>query len=689
MIMMQHEKLRTVTGLMLVFLCQVALWGQPAQRMIGMGEESDSVTFQSILDLGLMVLDMTTVDGEWPTCDYVESPEGAMGRSITNVTKVPGRLLLWNNGAVAYDSGDYVPNLHGATIRIRGNTSAYYVKKPYKINLQEKGDLLLRNNPSVRDKEWILIRDPFYKTLQGLEVNRLLGMSWTPAYRYVNLVLNNDYQGVYMLLESVKRNNNCRVKVDKQGYFFERDAYWWNGKVGIASQLYTMMQYTFKYPKEEDLTDDDMNYMTQLITDFENSLSTDTYDQVIDVESFAAWCLGHDILATFDAGGTNQFFVKNDRTSSSLITIPLMWDFDSTEGDSVSWSRCHKVLYPGLFISKNKAFLNAFVNKWRQVGPTFEDDVTSAIRDFQYGSDGMGLLKSVPLDNQRWGSIRLAWAYLNQRVQWFHNRLPWLRQAIDELVPKGDVNGDFYVDIVDVNMVMNMILDMKPDDPVADVTGDGKIDVDDLNAIIGYILSGGNVTTDDDLYLMPSNVTFDADGGGVSLMLHASGNWQFDVDDIPEWLTVTPTSGEAGNRNISVRATATQHDREAWLRVRCGNAIDSIKVTQEGPMAVQATCAQVLNGTEGVLYRVSGRVSSIANVERGYWCMDDDTGSISIFGVLDERGKPCSMDYWGIMVGDTITVQGVMNYVRNEAALVNVSVLSIERTSNPDNSPAR
>ncbi len=34
----------------------------------------------------------------------------------------------------------------------------------------------------------------------------MLGLQWTPCYQYVNVVLNGDYQGLYMLAESVDRN---------------------------------------------------------------------------------------------------------------------------------------------------------------------------------------------------------------------------------------------------------------------------------------------------------------------------------------------------------------------------------------------------------------------------------------------------------------------------------------------------
>ena len=44
------------------------------------------------------------------------------------------------DGLLSYDSGDYVDGESGMTLKIRGNTSAWQLRKPYKIKLQKKAD---------------------------------------------------------------------------------------------------------------------------------------------------------------------------------------------------------------------------------------------------------------------------------------------------------------------------------------------------------------------------------------------------------------------------------------------------------------------------------------------------------------------------------------------------------------------
>ena len=139
----------------------------------------------------LPVLSITTDGGEEPACDFVFAPEGQFGISITNNQKVPGRAVLTENGNTLYDSGEYQKDSTGMTIRIRGNTSAYYSsKKPYKIKLEKKNDMLGRNDSCYYDKNWMLIDSggDELNTMIGLKVNEIMGLGgWTPAYKFVNL----------------------------------------------------------------------------------------------------------------------------------------------------------------------------------------------------------------------------------------------------------------------------------------------------------------------------------------------------------------------------------------------------------------------------------------------------------------------------------------------------------------------
>ncbi len=97
-----------------------------------------------------------------------------------------------------------------------------------------------------------------------------------------------------------------------------------------------------------------------------------------------------------------------------------------------------------------------------------------------------------------------------------------------------------------------------------------------------------------------------------------------------------------------------------------------------------ATCAEVNAGTDGTVYRVSGKVKSIENTTYGNWYLEDSTGDLYIYGTKDKNGnagKNNSIEDWGIEVGDIITVEGPRRTYKDIVELVDVTVIDIKKNS--------
>jgi hypothetical protein len=126
--------------------------------------------------------------------------------------------------------------------------------------------------------------DDYMTTIAGFKVSELVGMVWTPRHHFVNVVINGAYRGPYLLCESVKRNPDCRLNVDKWcGFIFECDPYWWNEDVYVTSDRHPSYNYTFKYPDSEDITQEQLDYMQTLVKAYEASLKSTNYPDFIDV----------------------------------------------------------------------------------------------------------------------------------------------------------------------------------------------------------------------------------------------------------------------------------------------------------------------------------------------------------------------------------------------------------------------
>jgi len=97
-----------------------------------------------------------------------------------------------------------------------------------------------------------------------------------------------------------------------------------------------------------------------------------------------------------------------------------------------------------------------------------------------------------------------------------------------------------------------------------------------------------------------------------------------------------------------------------------------------------ATCAEILAGTDGTFYRVTGKCVEIANTTYGNWYLEDATGRLYIYGTLDKEGnagKNNSIDVWGIEVGDELTVEGERTTYKETVELKNVKVLNIKKAA--------
>ena len=404
-----------------------------------------NVDIATLRSMELPVLDIVCVDSVEPTYDEVSPPPGGMGKSITNATKVPGRMTITLGADTLYDSGFFVEDQSGITIKVRGNTSAYQPQKPFKIKLQKKADLLCRGNNGVfGDKHWVLLADISPNTGLGFAVSRLVGMEWTPAWEFVNVVLNGQYRGMYVLCEQIRRNTSCRLNVDAtSGYIIEHDAYWWNEPVYFTTT--TGRKYTFNYPDEEDVTEAQVEYIHGVVSAFEESIADGTYPQHIDVASFVRFLLAHDILGTWDSGGTNQYIAKQNNSTRSLLRMPCLWDFGTILKMTNDWSRLHTdsyTFFPALLQSKNTEFVTTYMALLQELMPTVFDGIDQWLADFAASPQVSSINRSRQFTAQVYGSSTGLWSEaIASYRRWFRQRRIWLQNNVKEIVVPTEVSA--------------------------------------------------------------------------------------------------------------------------------------------------------------------------------------------------------------------------------------------------------
>ncbi len=121
-----------------------------------------------------------------------------------------------------------------AEIKIRGNSTAQADKKPYRIKFFEKRSMLGLND-GAECRNWVLLADAYDYSMSRNYFMFGLGKVFDNIYctdrAYVNLYINDEYKGVYLLVEQQQANKN-RVNIDEKnietsadtGYFLEIDS---------------------------------------------------------------------------------------------------------------------------------------------------------------------------------------------------------------------------------------------------------------------------------------------------------------------------------------------------------------------------------------------------------------------------------------------------------------------------------
>lgn len=390
--------------------------------------------------LDLLTLHITTDNGQLPTGTAIYPPKDCWGRGLANAEKLTGELTVSRLNETLYNSGPYVKGESGITIKVRGNTSGSSLdeKKPYKIKLQKKEDLLFRGNKKYKDKNWALIDINELKTYVGFMINKYIGMDWVPEHQYAFVYINGEFRGLYLLIEIIDRNTDCRVDISKNGFLWEHDAYWWNENLYIPTTR-QHLNYTIKYPDEEDLTPEQKDYLSEQVAMLERQIYTkDGITENIDVKTFARWLMAHDILGTTDFAGSNIYFAKYDDTDQSPISMICNWDFDSSllmETIS-SWSSIHfnvNFWFKSCFSLPQKQFVKEYIDLYDTKVDNVINTTVDSLKNLSNNTTFVNTInEAIDLNTERWyKQVSDFKTQISSAVTYLEKKQDWMKVAIE------------------------------------------------------------------------------------------------------------------------------------------------------------------------------------------------------------------------------------------------------------------
>lgn len=264
------------------------------------------------------------------------------GVDIPDEPKVNAMMGIIHNDDTARNflNGPWHKNSGPIAIERRGNASQGFDKKPYGFETRDslgfnRNDKLL-GMPGEND--WILRACYIDKTLMrntiAMRMSRKMG-NYASRNRFCEVVLNGEYQGVYLAMEKIKWDPN-RLNIDKLTQWMNDQDTITGGYIYEVSQSGVEFgeRRRYRYPAPDLITTRQANYLRNYDDKFRSVMESNTYNdpyigfpKYIDVNSFIDELIIQEATKNSDAYGWSSYFHK-DRLKK-LCAGPA-WDFDQS-----------------------------------------------------------------------------------------------------------------------------------------------------------------------------------------------------------------------------------------------------------------------------------------------------------------------------------------------------------------------
>lgn len=225
-------------------------------------------------------------------------------------------------------------------IRGRGNSTwLWYPKKPYRIKLDKKSEIL----GLASEKDWVLLanyRDPTHlMNAFTFIVGQHVGLPYTNHSRFLEVILNGDYIGLYQLTEQVEQGGSRVAVDDDQGMLISLDADDGpdlnpSGGDNFWSVVYRM-PVCVKHP--EDASALQLKAVQEDLARLEQAIKQGDYvatAKLLDIGSFIDYMIIQELVYNVEVAAPRSVYMHKDK--NGLWKMGPLWDFDA--GFDFDWT---------------------------------------------------------------------------------------------------------------------------------------------------------------------------------------------------------------------------------------------------------------------------------------------------------------------------------------------------------------
>jgi len=289
-------------------------------------------------------------------------------------------------------------------IKQRGQTSLFlFDKKGFSFETRDElGDEEAFEIMGMPDEvDWVLHGPYSDKSLMRNALMYTLADSITPyapRVQMAEVMINNEYQGVYLFTEKIKRDGSrvdiAKLKDDEitgddltGGYilkFDKADA----EEIGWASPYSVSADqpanFVHVYPDWDDIAPEQKDYIQNWMTDFENLLAGPDYtdDEIgyrksINTESFIDFMLLNEMSRNVDAYRLSTYMFKDKDSKDDELHMGPVWDYNLAFGNAnyCDGSRIDGWAYDFNNVCSDDVYQVHFWWKRLLTDPTYEEDI--------------------------------------------------------------------------------------------------------------------------------------------------------------------------------------------------------------------------------------------------------------------------------------------------------------------------
>lgn len=328
------------------------------------GKETESVIVMA--SANLPAVHLTTESGN---LDHIHKKKG---------NKEKGAMLIVTAGGEV-DFDQEIDQIKG-----HGNATFVYEKKSYQVKLDKKASLLGMD----KTKNFVLLanqhENSFVRSRMTFDIARELGLAYTSESRSVDLYINGEYRGSYLLCDKVGISSGSvditdsedAIELANEEYIdrggksepygsnrYEKGTYkgaaWPKEPEDVTGGYLFELEYQERYPDEvsgvvtargqavvvkspEEMSRAQGEYVNQLLNSFERAIFAGDgvdaktgkhYTEIADFDSLVRKYMIEETCRNYDANKSSQYFYKDSDSVDPFIYAGPVWDYDSAWGN--------------------------------------------------------------------------------------------------------------------------------------------------------------------------------------------------------------------------------------------------------------------------------------------------------------------------------------------------------------------